>query len=1465
MESSLTGLWTSFRAVEQPLSLQAVSLWAAKSPSLNAVLDAPVAQTFDRLARIVQNRSTLQHLVKGHRCRTLREALTHPSADVCLNKQLTGARRSAFVSVIASWLSTQVQPPEGNASRMSTEVVAPVVGVPSPPFDMAGLRVWATHHDVLERLDDPATVLQSRVYPEAQPLLFGDGSGTPRVADFLKPPPSSRTSRGYGVRAYYDMAGVAARNYLLEVARARSAQMEARRALEARAQVPTEPTLHALFVRLQTARAELARTATPRPLGTFVPVAMELADAPLRFAYREATEPRYGARFVGVEIAIDGDVVDPMSVRCSCAVGPTSVCAHTLSAVDAAIDVLRDPMHPVRWQLVEVLSTPGWSRFLRAFEEGLARTARPEPTQDARLAFRIDLTEGAPRVDAVVQKQLKRGGWSVGQSIKLDELQRRPELTRDPRDARAIDAMSLGLEEAGSVKPSRRRTFRALEALIRHPRAFLHARPDKPVRIERARVRLVFDASDAGLTITPVVGEQRFSAAALMAAAGGTESVIAVDETTPALLLCTLEAPALALLLALARYPARFPPESYEALLSQLRPLQESIDIELPEALQGESIDADHRIVVRLSPRAEGPETDVAILVRPIAGGPLFPPGEGSAVVLHAIAGRRVAARRALADELVAATDVVKSLPLPEPTEEDTEGGKRAWSFSLPREENVLDLLSALRALGDAVVVEWPEDERKIELMNPALKRALKIRITEKRDWFGVEGEVLVDGEEVSFAALLDAVRRGRRYVEVGRHRFAAIEDELRARIATAGDLLFQGRHGLEVGLPAAAALAGLVDDPAQLVAVKRWRNLVRRVDAARALEPVVPKELSAVLRPYQVEGYQWLSRLAAWGVGGCLADDMGLGKTVQTLALLLERAKLGPTLVIAPTSVGPNWLAEAARFAPSLRTRIYRGLGRAAVLAEAGPGDVLVTSYGLATRDAEQLTAVRFSTLVLDEAQAIKNALTRRARAVRDLDADFRVALTGTPVENHLGELWSLMRIVAPGLFGSWDQFRERYAAPIERDRDPERSAALARALRPFLLRRAKADVAPELPPRTEIARFVDLSPGERRLYDDARRGALAAIASGEGDARFILLAALTRLRRLACHPRLIDDASTVPSSKLATLLEIVAELRETGHRALVFSQFTTHLALVREALSREKITYEYLDGSTPSEERTRRIASFQAGSADLFLISLKAGGTGLNLTAADYVIHLDPWWNPAVEDQATDRAHRIGQANAVTVIRLIMRGTIEETVLAMHGEKRALSASIFDEQGGPSRLSPQDLADLIRAGSDEAAGGESAEDEAGDALGGEVLAEEAAAPTSRLPARALAAAVVVPMPSPTSAPPTDASRPAPSGALPTDAEKMQAFVEAVLDDLAAQKGVADRRYDNTLRTYERALRRFAGYVGENATEGADMRALIDGYVDALRAGRWPAPKSEPPIAQVVMNHVRAFLDKSV
>jgi SNF2 family DNA or RNA helicase len=534
--------------------------------------------------------------------------------------------------------------------------------------------------------------------------------------------------------------------------------------------------------------------------------------------------------------------------------------------------------------------------------------------------------------------------------------------------------------------------------------------------------------------------------------------------------------------------------------------------------------------------------------------------------------------------------------------------------------------------------------------------------------------------------------------VIIGPHMFVALAADLRERLEAARDLIFDGRGGLEAGLAAAPVLAELMDEQPSSDAA--WHALRERTSLAHNLDSALPAGLRANIRPYQRDGFRWLTRLAAWGAGACLADDMGLGKTLQTLALLVHRAALGPALVIAPISVTPGWLSECARFAPELRARPYRGSNREALLADARPGDLYIAGYGVVTRD-DALASVHFATLVLDEAQVIKNAVTRRARAVQRLQADFRVALTGTPIENHLGELWSLFRVISPGLLGTWPQFRERFAAPIERDQSAERRAALARVLRPFLLRRTKEAVLPELPPRIELDRLVTLSSAERELYETARLAAAVAIAEAtEASERFAVLGWLTRLRRLSCHPRLFDETWTGPSSKLAAFLAIVDELREAGHRALVFSQFTDHLAVVREALTARGISLAYLDGSTPVDARARTVEAFQRGAADLFLISLKAGGTGLNLTAADHVIHLDPWWNPAVEDQATDRAHRIGQTRPVTVIRLIAQGTIEEAVLALHAEKRDLAERLLAGTDTVGRMSADALIELVRRG---------------------------------------------------------------------------------------------------------------------------------------------------------------------
>jgi SNF2 family DNA or RNA helicase len=438
---------------------------------------------------------------------------------------------------------------------------------------------------------------------------------------------------------------------------------------------------------------------------------------------------------------------------------------------------------------------------------------------------------------------------------------------------------------------------------------------------------------------------------------------------------------------------------------------------------------------------------------------------------------------------------------------------------------------------------------------------------------------------------------------------------------------------------------------------------------------------LLADLRPYQREGFVWLCRLAHWGAGACLSDDMGLGKTLQVLTLLLRRAPNGPALVVAPMSVCQGWVDEAARFAPSLHLSRWTALERSAQLEALGPFDVLVCSYGVMQNEIEALSALEFETVVVDEAQAIKNVGAQRTKAARRLRGRFRIATSGTPIENHLGELWSIMSFTNPGLLGSRQRFEDRFARRIAADHDPLAADQLRRLVAPFLLRRLKRDVLSELPAKTEISLSIELGEEERALYESIRQKALQTLAQAgaPGAQRLRVLAELMRLRRAACHPELVAPGSGIPSSKLAALRTLVDELREGGHKALVFSQFVDHLEQVRAWLDEAKIDYQYLVGSTPEKERARAIQAFQGGQGDLFLISLKAGGFGLNLTAADYVVILDPWWNPAAEDQAADRAHRIGQQRPVTVYRLVAGATVYERIVAIHQMKRNLADSLL------------------------------------------------------------------------------------------------------------------------------------------------------------------------------------------
>lgn len=467
--------------------------------------------------------------------------------------------------------------------------------------------------------------------------------------------------------------------------------------------------------------------------------------------------------------------------------------------------------------------------------------------------------------------------------------------------------------------------------------------------------------------------------------------------------------------------------------------------------------------------------------------------------------------------------------------------------------------------------------------------------------------------------------------------------------------------------------------------------------------EVAVPMGLQTDLRDYQHTGFNWLQFLRGCHFAGILADDMGLGKTIQTLAHLLYEKEQGrlkqPSLIIAPTSLVGNWYAEAKRFAPDLKVLVFHGALRHGDKFD--DYDVVLSTYGLIQRDKKRFLACRFYYLILDEAQSIKNARTKTTQIVQQLQSEHRLCLTGTPLENHLGELWSLFHFLMPGLLGDNRQFRQLFRTPIEKLGDLEIKSQLIHRVSPFILRRTKNQVAQELPAKTEMVRMLELTGPQRDLYETIRismekkvRGAMEK--QGLLKSHIVLLDALLKLRQVCCDPRLVAlPAASVAhdsSVKLQNLLELLDSLMEEGRSVLVFSQFTSMLQLIEQALKARHYRYLKLTGKT--QNRQAVVEAFQAGEAPIFLISLKAGGTGLNLTRADTVIHYDPWWNPAVEDQATDRTHRIGQVNPVFVYKLIGAGTVEEAILAMQAKKRELFTGILSHAFSETfRLTESDI----------------------------------------------------------------------------------------------------------------------------------------------------------------------------
>lgn len=739
-------------------------------------------------------------------------------------------------------------------------------------------------------------------------------------------------------------------------------------------------------------------------------------------------------------------------------------------------------------------------------------------------------------------------------------------------------------------------------------------------------------------------------------------------------------------------------PVSAQADLDRtLRALASQFQVHSDSAQASREVAPDTRLRAELSPAGEG--LALRLAVAPLGEqGPRFVPGAGRERVMAAFDGETVGTRRDLARERAGLEGVLDAIPFLD----DAPSALTACEWTVSEPELALSLVETLPGLEAVAGIDWPKG-RSVRVASADVSH-LSITVRKDREWFRLGGQVAVDESLVmDFEALLAASRGASRFVALGDGAYLALTHSLKQRLAEIAAVAEADKHGSRVA-PVSAAWLRDVLDGAAVQTDRHFEEQVDRLQRAQAQTFSLPTTLQAELREYQEEGFVWASRLAAAGFGGCLADDMGLGKTLQALAVLLARASGGPALVVAPTSVCGNWIAEGGRFAPSLSLRLLGEQGRDAQIADAGPGDVIVVSYTLLLQAQEAFAARHWHTVIADEAQAIKNAAAKRSLAMFDLEADFRLALSGTPVENRLAELWSILRFVNPGLLGTLTRFNERFAGPIERSRDREAQRILKRLIGPFILRRTKAQVLQELPPRTELVITVTPDAPEAAFYEAVRREAVAEVkrdlAAGQtaSQARLNILAQLTKLRRVACDPRLASGAFPAPSAKVQAFARLCADLVANHHKALVFSQFVDFLHLLRAELDRDGIAYQYLDGATAAAERTKRVAAFQGGAGDLFLISLKAGGFGLNLTAADYVVITDPWWNPAAEDQAMGRAHRIGQVRPVTVYRLVTAGTVEERIVALHQEKRALAEGILDEGDGAVLPSTEDLVALIR-----------------------------------------------------------------------------------------------------------------------------------------------------------------------
>lgn len=898
------------------------------------------------------------------------------------------------------------------------------------------------------------------------------------------------------------------------------------------------------------------------------------------------------------------------------------------------------------------------------------------------------LNPDTKQIAVLEQSSRKDGSWSAGRAVSLQKLYESKEsyayLTE--QDKRALD----GLRHDYSSWYSRRDDYyfdkdTTLLALVAHPAIYHLQHRQMRIELERAepylciqqkgknyRLQLSHQLDETGV-ILEAMGINQYKVIDFSHAYTQIQNVVGKKGTS-------------------------FPAPAKYRILHLLQHTKPDIKIQADmEETNLPTIEANSAPCLQLFPDKEA--IQIKGWVRPFTDvGPYARPGEGASAFIAAIPEDGTHIRKKAVRNLDVEQTQYQTLLSGCPTLSQYDDG--SLNYCIEDKDEILECITELEAYHEtsSLTIEWPKGET-YKIKKLVSGKDLRLSISSGQAWFKYDGEVTIDDDTVmEMRRLLDAVRHSQsRFVPLKAGGFLALTHKLRKQLLTLQTL----SDDQTLSSLGANLLSDLAQDAGCVEADEAWKTHLKQQKRMRNHTPKIPSTLQAQLRDYQEDGFRYLSRLVNWGIGACLADDMGLGKTIQAIALLLEQARKGPALVIAPKSVSFNWVAELDKFSPSLNVQtLDNSTNRTKLIKKLGKLDVLICSYGLLQHNQALLTDKAWHTVILDEAQAIKNHATKRWKAVTSLQAKNRIALTGTPIENHLGEIWSIFHFLNPGLLGNRKRFEQRFSIPIEQHQNQSVKQALKSLISPFILRRIKTDVLDDLPPKMEQTIIIEPSQEETAFYEALRGKAVETISTFDGkDRRFKMMVEINRLRQACCHPGLVKADLDIESSKLEYLSELVVNLKENNHKALIFSQYVRYFDLVRPMLDKLDLHYHYLDGSTSLAKRKAAVEAFQAGEGDLFLLSLKAGGSGLNLTAADYVIHLDPWWNPAVEDQASDRAHRIGQDRPVTIYRLVMKNSIEEKIIAMHKDKRELATELLSDQSKVGKLSEDDLMDLIAA----------------------------------------------------------------------------------------------------------------------------------------------------------------------